>query len=271
MDDKMREKRLYEVIIFSSHNSYLSNYQNFDYADIKNVEFLVELGVRCLEFDVYYVDGVLKVGHGTKNIKYDLITTNLIKLEDIFKLIREKAFRDFSDMPLIINLELLTKGNLEAHRKIADKIKKYFYGYILHSKFENAKMNMGWVKLKHLRKKIIFITGNKLADGDELAKYINAYTYKMNEVKNGIYSKYILNLSNKEFYENHEIIKKHINNHGLVRIYPSGGILHHFSGNYDFGEIINSGVQIPSINIQQMGTKAINYIGVFEEKGRCIY
>ena len=271
MNDKILEKRLFECSLLSSHNSYLSNYQNFDSSDIGNIQFLIELGVRCLEFDVYYINGVLKVGHGTKNIKYDFLTTNLIKLEDIFILIKDKAFRDFSDMPLIINLELLTKGDREAHRKIAEKIRKYFYGYILHSKFENAKMNLGWVKLKHLRKKIIFITGDKLGENDPLAKYINAYSYKLCEIVKEVPENYILNLSDKQFYCNKKLVKEHIKKKGLVRIYPRASLMHHFSSNYYYNDMLKIGVQMCALNIQQMGQIAVDYIYDFDKNGGSIY
>ena len=271
MDDDgvdKKEVRLYKMNVLSSHNSYLSNYQNFDFADLSSVEFLIKLGVRCLEFDVYYIGERLVVGHGTKNLfdGYDFISTNVIKLEDIFKLIRDKAFKDFSDYPLIVNLELLVNDNYDAYQKIADKIKKYFYGYVLHSKFHNANINLGNCKMKHLRKKIIFITQKKLLDNNPLAKYINGYTYNLDEIiKMGcdIDNKCIFNLSYREFLENRRMVEEHILKKGLVRVYPNGSFITNFSTNYNFLDVIKSGVQISAINIQQMGNSSKNYIKYF--------
>ena len=268
MKMKNDETRLCHMNIMSSHNSYLSNYQNFDFADISTVEFLIKLGVRCLEFDVYYINERLFIGHGTKNLfgGYDFITTNFVKLEDVFKLIANCAFRDFSDLPLIINLELLVNDNMDAYQKISAKIKKYFYGYVLHSKFHNAAINIGNCKMKHLKKKIIFITQRKLKNDNPLAKYINAYTYNIGEINkmDEIDSKYILNLSYKEFLQNKKIISEHIQKKGLVRIYPHGSFATNFSTNYNFLECIKLGIQIPAINIQQMGSISLQYIQHFQ-------
>lgn len=262
----IEEIKLYKLSIMSSHNSYLSNYQNFDFADLSSVEFLIKLGVRCLEFDVYYINERLLIGHGTKNLSlgYDFITTNTIKLEDVFKIIKNSAFKDFSDLPLIINLELLVNNNNEAYQKIADKIQKYFYGYILHSKFHNAAINIGNCKMKHLRKKIIFITQKKLEKNNPLAKYINAYTYTLSEFQNNNDPSHILNLSFDEFLKSSDIIKKHIESKGLVRVYPNGSFIANFSTNYDFQKVISSGVQITAINLQQMGNSALEYINIFK-------
>ena len=267
------EERLYNLNILSSHNSYLNNYQNFDYADISNLEFLIKLGVRCLEFDVYYIDGKLLVGHGTKNLfnNYDFITTNTIKLEDIFVMIKNIAFKDFSDLPLFINLELLTHNSKEAHQKIVDKIQKYFYGYILHSKFNCSSINIGKCRLKHLRKKIVFITGSRLNEDDPLLKYINAFSYKINEINHPIKPEYILNLSDKEWLnpKNQNIVKKHIKNKGLVRIYPRASLLTHFSANYEFNQILKAGVQFVALNIQQMNAKSQEYLQKFNNYSIC--
>jgi len=275
MSKEEADLKLWKVAVMSSHNSYLSNYQNFDFADLDVIEFLIKLGVRCLEFDVYYRNGKLLVGHGTKNIvekmDIDIITTNMIKLDDIFKLLKRCAFKDFSDMPLIINLELLTRGDKEAHSKIAKKIRKYFYGYILGEKFFWGKKNLGDCYLKHLRKRIIFITGRKLDKDDELSKYINAYTYKLDEIEGKEYdSKKILNFSNKEVVDEkiQKIIKNHINNKGLVRIYPAGGIMTHFSYNYDFWHSKALGAQIVCLNLQQLGDGVEEYFEWFQ--GRSI-
>ena len=267
------EERIHNLNILSSHNSYLNNYQNFDYADISSIQFLIKLGVRCLEFDVYYIDGQLLVGHGTKNIfnNYDFMTTNTIKLEDIFIMIKNIAFKDFSDLPLFINLELLTHNSKEAHQKIVDKIQKYFYGYILHSKFNYGRINIGKCRLKHLRKKIVFITGSRLTNDDPLNKYINAFSYKINEINNNLKPEYILNLSDKEWldHKKQNIAKKHIKNKGLVRIYPRASLLTHFSANYKFDEILKSGVQFVALNIQQMNAKSQEYLQKFKNYSIC--
>lgn len=267
MMGELEEKRLWQVFVMSSHNSYLSNYQNFDFADLSSVEFLIKLGVRCLEFDVYYIGERLVIGHGTKNTfsGYDFMTTNVIKLEDVFKKIKKMAFKDFSDLPLIVNLELLVNDDIEAYQKIADKIKKYFYGYVLHSKFYNAAMNLGNCKLKHLRKKIIFITQKKLSDTNPLAKYINAYTYPLSEIikMDEIDVRCIFNLSYTEFIYNRNIVKKHIARKGIVRVYPDGSFINNFSSNYDFNKVMDCGAQLIALNIQQMGKIALEYINVF--------
>ena len=271
LDPKFNHKKLYQFHLFSSHNSYLLNYQNFDFCDISIVDFLLRLGVRCLEFDVYYLDGKLLIGHGTKNMdnflfkNIDLITTNMIKLHDVFKLIKEIAFQNLSDMPLIINLELLTRGDMEAHQKIVDKINNYFHGHILGPKFHYAAKNLGTCKLKHLRKKIIFITGRKLNDNDPLAKYINAYTYMLKEFDEEIDPKQILNLSSREikFANVQQLIKKHVANKGLVRVYPAGGIMTHFSHNFDFHMAAELGVQFMAMNIQQFGSGVNEYFNFF--------
>lgn len=267
MNLKNENERICNLNILSSHNSYLNNYQNFDYADISNIEYLIKLGVRCIELDIYYINNELVVCHGTKNIikNFDFITTNSIKLETIFQLIKNNSFKEFSDLPMFINLELLTHNSKEAHMKIADLIQKYFFAYILHSKFQYNNKNIGKCKLKQLRKKIIFINGNILNHDDPLKKYINIQSFKINEINtNKINDKFLLNFSDYEIENNKNIIKKHLKNKGLIRVYPRGSLINQFSGNYDYKKMIKLGIQFNAINIQQMNSISQSYLKDFE-------
>jgi len=290
MREQIGRKMLNSIFVLSSHNSYLTNYQNFDFTDTEVIIFLLKIGVRCLEFDVYYKDGALVVGHGTKNIFHDytvdldVLTTNVISLEEIFKIIREYAFGEFSDLPLFINLELLTRGNEQAHIWICNLISKYFSEHLLKEAFFYGGRNLGECRVAELRNKIVFISGRKLGNMDPLKKYINGYTYMISDIlrlinvshlshvdRDGvdldrvISPKFILNLSSAEV-ENEvvqKIVRNHIARRGLVRVFPCPGIYTSFSRNFDFGRSMDLGVQFVSLNIQQLNHGVEAYLEKF--------
>jgi len=198
----------------------------------------------------------------------DLITTNVIPLKNIFELLREKAFEDNWDIPLFINLELLTRGSESAHIQIANLISNYFGKNLLRGEFFYAAKNIGECRLSHLRHKIIFITGRKLDNLDPLKKYINAFTYKLEEIENhrNIDPKVILNLSSHLLSDEkiHGIIQTHIQNKGLVRVYPQGGIMNNFGWNFDFQKAMELQIQFVSMNIQQMNHGVKEYLEHFK-------
>ena len=272
MSSEIIHSKLHHTFILSSHNSYIENFQNFDTTEIEIIEFLLKVGVRCLEFDVYFKNNQLVIGHGTKNIlngspiDLDFISTTVLPLDQVFQLIAKNAFLH-SDMPLFINLELLTRANPSAHIQISNLILHHFHNLLPNHSFQYANQNLGQCNIKQLRKKIFFISGRKLDNMDPLKKYIHAHTYKIDEIPdiNNIDPKWILNFPSHQIKqpEHKKIIQNHIQNMGLVRVFPPGGILNNFGWNFDFETAMQIGIQFISMNIQQMNHGVEKYLEKF--------
>ena len=94
------DKPLNLFYINTSHNTYLSSYQNLSMTTYSSIENALKLGAKCIELDVHYKDNKLLVTHGNVNIQ----TTNSLEFDKCLDVINNYGFNN-SD-PIILCLEL---------------------------------------------------------------------------------------------------------------------------------------------------------------------
>jgi hypothetical protein len=154
-------------------------YKN-DYVNVCNLKSVIKQGARCLDFEIYSVDGIPVVSTSTANNYYVKETYNYVKFSDVMNIIQLYAFSDGAPNkldPIILHLRFKS-NNPEMYKALANIFKSYTrqmlgkeYSYI------NRNQNLGLIKLSRLKSKIVLIVdeGNKsFKDNAELVEYVNA-------------------------------------------------------------------------------------------------
>lgn len=113
---ELLDKPLNEFYINSSHNSYLNSIQHVSISNHNMLKNILQLGARCIEIDISYINNIPIVAHGTAKF----ITTSFIYLDKILDTIIKYGFNT-SD-PLIIFCEIFNPEN----KIFNENIKKLF-------------------------------------------------------------------------------------------------------------------------------------------------
>jgi hypothetical protein len=155
------------------------SYKN-DYVNVCNLKNILKQGVRCLDFEIYSVDGVPVVSTSTNDNYYVKETYNSLKFADAMKTIQMYGFEgDVNNKadPIILHLRFKSE-NQEMYKALANIFKSYTtlmlgkqYSYTNHDQ------NLGLTLLTELKEKIVLIVdeGNKsFAENAELVEFVNA-------------------------------------------------------------------------------------------------
>jgi len=221
------------------------------------------------------------------------MTLNTLYLEDVFKTIRDNAFRVFDGTdgspnyldPLFISLDLKTNYNYYVTNKIQKLLSTYLIDYLLDPSFNYQAKNIGTTPLKDLMGKLVIFSSDGF-QGSTLEELIN-YSWAFPDLKrfhyseidyqikseSGIITNTGINLSylqlsekvnqTKEVIEGSQI--KDFNKKGLTIVYPhkEGDIL---TANYDPTNSWNLGCQFVSMNFQSIDTNMDKYINKFRKQ-----
>ena len=155
------------------------SYKN-DYVDICNLKAVIKQGARCLDFEIYSVDGEPVVSTSTSNNYYVKETYNLVKFADVMKIIDMYAFSDGAPNPADpIILHLRFKSNSQNMYKALVKILRKYNQRLLgaqHS-YTNGE-NIGTkFKLSELANKIVLIAdadNTSFKENSDLTALVNA-------------------------------------------------------------------------------------------------
>lgn len=155
------------------------SYKN-DYVNVCNLKSVLKQGARCLDFEIYSVDGHPVVSTSTADNYYVKETYNYLKFADAMSIIQLYAFGDGAPNkldPIILHLRFKS-NNPEMYKALAKVFQSYTtlmlgkeYSYM------NHEQNLGLVRLSELKSKIVLIVdeSNKSYDDNlELNEYINA-------------------------------------------------------------------------------------------------
>jgi hypothetical protein len=155
------------------------SYKN-DYVNVCNLKSVLKQGARCLDFEIYSIDGVPVVSTSTNDNYYVKETYNSMKFADAMKIIQMYGFGDGAPNkadPIILHLRFKSE-NQEMYKALANIFKSYTTLMLgKQYSYTNYDQNLGLTKLKDLEGKIVLIVdeGNKsFAENIELVEYVNA-------------------------------------------------------------------------------------------------
>lgn len=141
-NDESMELKQY-VIKGSADSAFTGKYVNVDM-----VEFLLDRGVRFLDFSVFSFDGIPYVGYSTDSTGTNLDSRNKIPLSSVLKKIK-KVTNNYTD-PVFIHLRIKVRSN-EIYDKIGVLISENFSNRLLETKVDGETM------MKSLRGKLIIM------------------------------------------------------------------------------------------------------------------
>ena len=158
------------------------SYKN-DYVDICILKAIIKQGARCLDFEIYSVDGEPVVSTSTTNNYYVKETYNIVKFVDVMKIINLYAFSDGAPNPLDpIILHLRFKSNSQNMYKALVKILQKYNDRLLgaqHSYTNGSNIGTKF-KLSELANKIVLIAdadNTSFKENSDLTALINATSH----------------------------------------------------------------------------------------------
>ena len=161
--------RLRDYYIASSHNSCCGNEFFFDYVDYEPLKQVIKQGARCLDFEIYSVDGNCVVAAG-KNASFDVKGTfNSLPITKVFQTVHQYACKGSATCPnpsdpLFLNLRIKSHRS-EIYNQIADALKSNFPNLLSKNDkkyaFEAHGENIGQCPLGAFVGQVIVIVDNK--------------------------------------------------------------------------------------------------------------
>ena len=296
----LKDYRLCDFYVCSSYNTALSGTQLCDYVSSEMVKKVLQTGARYLEFQVfgdkYGADAEPVVSSGFRKGEWKF-SLNTLYLEEVFKTIRDNAFRIYDGTdgspnnldPLFISLDLKTNYNYFVNNKIQKLFSKYLIEYLLDPSYNYQAKNLGLVPLKDLMGKVIILSSDGF-QGSTLEELVN-YSWIFSKMKRYHYTELdnqltqdnsssinsstpkTIDITQQNINKQIEITKNQIeynqtskfNLTGLSIVYPhnEGNIL---TNNFDPTNSWNLGCQFVLMNFQKMDTSMDKYINKFRNK-----
>jgi hypothetical protein len=171
---------LFDYYIKTAYNACSGGSYKNDYVDICVLKAIIKEGVRCLDFEIYSIDGQPVVATSTSDNYYIKETFNSVGFATVMDTIANYAFAGGTSPnptdPLIIHLRIKS-NNQEMYSKLADIFKSY--DSIMLGKeysFENSGKNLGGVPLLTFQNKIILVVdkiNNAFLENQDFLEYVN--------------------------------------------------------------------------------------------------
>ena len=150
---------LIDYYVYGSHNTCCTGEVINGYVSIEALKTVINLGVRLLDFEIYFKDEKVVVAAGRNNI-YMKDTYNELEIGSVFAEIKKSALRGIqnSSDPLILNFRIVSKNPNVAHI-LEKKILEHFSDFLVdkHTPIEKSTIN-GTVlntPFKNLKNKVI--------------------------------------------------------------------------------------------------------------------
>jgi hypothetical protein len=166
---KLLGAKLQDVVIMTSHNSYLESFQIFGSATLRALDLVLKRGARCLELDIYRESKhptQLYIAHGKEDSPEDFMVSTKLLCVDGLEFLAKNAFVR-NDDPLFLCLELNVHENEQACNMLADLLVFIFGERLFIGKLTAQ------TPLKNLLGRVIVLTGSGIA-GQKLEKVINS-------------------------------------------------------------------------------------------------
>lgn len=171
---------LYDYYIKTAYNACSGGSYKNDYVDICVLKSIIKEGVRCLDFEIYNINGSPVVSSSTGNNYYVKETFNHVNFSDVMKTINDYAFSSGTcpnpNDPLLIHLRIKS-NNQKMYGNLANIFKSYpklmlgkDYSY------ENYGKNIAAKPLTSFMNKIILIvdkSNNSFLENKLFLEYVN--------------------------------------------------------------------------------------------------
>jgi len=189
---------LYDYYIKTAFNCCCGGANKNDFVDICNLKAIIKQGVRCLDFEIYNIEGDPVVAASTSDSYFVKESFNSVKFSDVMDTINNYAFSGGAcpnpTDPLLIHLRIKST-NQDMYTNLANIFKSYTSIMLGEDySYENYGKNIGTTPLLDLKGKVILIidkSNNAFLDNKELLEYVNLTSnsvfmrvLKYNDVKN---------------------------------------------------------------------------------------
>jgi hypothetical protein len=174
---------LIDYYVYGSFNSCCTGEVINGYVSLEALKTVIDLGVRLLDFEIYFKNGKVVVAAGRNNI-YMKDTYNELEVGTVFSKIKKRALRGIqnSSDPLILNFRIVSK-NPNVFHILEKKIMKHFSDFLVDKNIpvENSKEN-GTVfntPFKNLKNKVIIFVDDPYKNASEnvgFMELVNACT-----------------------------------------------------------------------------------------------
>jgi len=152
---------LIDYYVYGSANSCCAGEVINGHVSLKALSIVINLGVRLLDFEIYFKNGKVVVAAGRNNI-YMKDTYNDLPIGSVFSEIKKKALNGGpnSSDPLILNFRIVSK-NPNVFTILEKKIMKHFSEYLVDKKLEKQHSgnngNVFTTPFKNLKNKVIIL------------------------------------------------------------------------------------------------------------------
>jgi hypothetical protein len=174
---------LIDYYVYGSYNSCCTGEVINGYVSIEALKTVINLGVRLLDFEIYFKDEKVVVAAGRNNI-YMKDTYNELEIGTVFSEIKTSALSGIqnSSDPLILNFRIVSK-NPNVFHILEKKIMKHFSDYLVGKNLEvkyAAQGTKGTVfntPFKNLKNKVIIFVNDpykNAADNPGFMELVNA-------------------------------------------------------------------------------------------------
>jgi hypothetical protein len=265
--DKRYQEKLRDYYIKSSYNSCSTGQFQNDWVNLCALENVIKQGCRCLDFEVYEVDGKAVVATSNSTRFTEKGTYNSLSIESVIKTISEKAvtYSMSSEYcpnpfdPLFLHFRIKT-NHIEVYNEIADALVKYLDSKLLSNEhsYENKGKNLGSEPLSSLLGKVII-----MVDKIE-SNHIRAT--KMEELVNIMgNSAFLHSLSYNDIIHTPDMDEMiDYNKKNMTIGYPN---LSYKATNYNSSIVMQYGVQMPAMCFQTNDSFLTAYNTLFEQTG----
>jgi len=176
--------RLRDFYVKTAYNCCASGTFSHDFVNECALENCIQLGARCLDFEIYSFDDIPIIAVSTDRSFGIKETYNYLEFDRVIAKISNMAFTSGIDSagvcktdPLILHFRIKT-NNKDILDQMADSLNKHFYDRLLSRRYsyQYNGQDLGNVEMKYLKSKVIIITNNveKINIEDtKLYEYIN--------------------------------------------------------------------------------------------------
>ena len=265
-DERYKEK-LRDYYIKSSYNSCSTGQFQNDWVNLCALENVIKQGCRCLDFEIYEVDGQAVVATSNSTKVTEKGTYNSLSIDSVIKTISEKAVSNSMTTdhcpnpfdPLFLHFRIKS-AHTEVYDDIADALIRHLDSKLLSNKhsYENKGNNLASEPLTSLLGKVII-----MVDKVE-SNHIRAT--KMEELVNIMgNSAFLHSLPYNEIIHTPDMDEMiDYNTKNLTIAYPN---LSHKASNYNSSIVMQYGVQMPAMCFQTNDEHLKAYNKLFEQTG----
>tara|TARA_B110000008_G_scaffold251569_1_gene265605 strand:- start:733 stop:1968 length:1236 start_codon:yes stop_codon:yes gene_type:complete len=235
------------------------------------LEKCIELGARCLDFEIYSYNGEPIVAASTANDNSIKETYNYIKLTDVFDILRENCFEETKTSagndPMYLHFRIMSENKV-----IYDKFGEYIEEYLIknranivdYEKYNYKNTTNDDILLQHIgtsnfNKKFIIMVHTlhvPILDNSKLSKYVH--------IRSG--SKVL------RFYRYEQVIAAGKNNplmideshRSLIMVLPN---IDNTLQNFDPLLPLNNGCQFVGMKFQNIDNNLVGYYKMFKDSG----